>query len=59
MNKDNQLDIQDYNILLSCFDSKFNTSTCISKEADLDDDGTVGGADYNLFLRELSVQRGR
>jgi len=24
----------------------------------LDDDGTVGGSDYNLFLRELSVQIG-
>lgn len=64
MNNDNQLDIQDYNVLLSCFGSKFTTPTCLtpatslSPGADIDDDGTVGGADYNLFLRELSVQRG-
>ncbi len=64
INNDNQLDIQDYNILLSCFGSKQNTASCISPitsqspGADIDDDGTVDGADYNLFLREISVQYG-
>lgn len=59
INNDNQLDIQDYNILLSCFGSKFTTSFCLNKRGDLDDDGIVDGADYNLFLRELSVQKAR
>lgn len=64
INNDNQLDIQDYNILISCFGSNQQTSSCIapptasSPGADIDDDGVVDGADYNLFLRELSVQRG-
>lgn len=64
INNDNQLDILDYNILIGCFGSKQNTSSCTSPPttqsagADIDDDGTVDGADYNLFLRELSVQKG-
>jgi hypothetical protein len=41
----------------------YNSSFCKSHEpfrtnADLDDNGIVNGADYNLFLRELSVQNG-
>ena len=57
INNDNQLDILDYSILLSCFGSKFTSSICISKEADITDDGAVTGEDYNLFLREISVQK--
>lgn len=64
INNDNQLDLVDYNILISCFGSKQNTATCtipptqLSAGADIDDNGNVDGADYNLFLRELSVQTG-
>ena len=54
----NQLDIQSYNTIFSCYGSKFTTAACLSKEADLNDDGVVDGEDYNLFLRELSVQHG-
>jgi len=54
INNDNQISLLDYNQILSCFGS--STSTCTP--SDLDDDGTVGGSDYNLFLRELSVQNG-
>lgn len=56
-NNDNQLDIQDYNILLSCFGSAFHTAQCLSPEADINDDGSVDGVDYTLFLGELSVQK--
>lgn len=68
INNDNQLDISDYNILVSCFGSKLTTSSCpqqyrpssTSPGADiLDDNGQVDGADYNEFLRELSVQVGQ
>lgn len=56
---DNQLDLSDYNVLISCFGSKQNQPSCVNKyAADFDDDGTVSPADYNLFLRELSVQAG-
>lgn len=61
---DNQLDISDYNLLISCFGTKQTTSACLAiptqqtSGADITDDGVVDGKDYNLFLRELSVQHG-
>lgn len=57
INNDSQLDLTDYNMLISCFGAKFGTSQCLSPEADLNDDGVVDGTDYNYFLREISVQR--
>ncbi len=63
VNKDNQLDILDYNILLSCFGSKQSTASCSnpptndSPNTDINDDGAVNGVDYNLFLREMSTQK--
>ncbi|HEV2339980.1 MAG TPA: hypothetical protein VGT05_04460 [Patescibacteria group bacterium] len=62
-----QLDLTDYNILVSCYGTQVNTSLCpaqfrpstLSPGADiLDDDGQVDGGDYNEFLREVSVQKG-
>ena len=53
-----------YNAIVNCFGSKQGTSSCqfgpnqTSSGADIDDDGSVGGSDYNLFLREVSVQSG-
>lgn len=64
INNDNQLDILDYNLLVSCFGSKQTSSTCMTPPtqllsgSDINDDGKVDGFDYNLFLRELSVQHG-
>lgn len=64
INNDNQLDILDYNMLISCYGSKMTSPGCTSPitastpGADINDDGAVNGADYNLFLRELSVQSG-
>lgn len=56
---DNQLDILDYSALVGCFGSKAATPTCLHKAtADVTDDGKIDGVDYNLFLRELSVQKG-
>ena len=73
-NGDNVLNILDYNALLDCGygqldplqdtdpSSPFQTSTCQVhtpvSSVDLDDNGLVNSADYNLFLRELSVQNG-
>ena len=65
INNDNKIDILDYNSVVGCFGSKQQTSSCTapitqqSAGADINDDGTVDGGDYNLFLRELSVQRGQ
>lgn len=60
----NQLDIQDYNILIGCYSSdpaNHPPVSCTPSQqaaADLTDDGFVNGDDYNLFLRELSTQAG-
>lgn len=73
-NGDNTLDILDYNGFLNCGygvldplpigdpNSEFNKQVCKAhKQAeniDVDDNGIIDSADYNLFLRELSVQSG-
>jgi hypothetical protein len=71
VNSDNALNILDYNILLDCgygvikplsmiqLKSVYQSSACSShensKNADLNDNGTIEASDYNLFLRELSA----
>jgi uncharacterized protein YegL len=60
-NTDNQLNILDYNILLGCYSDLGPATFCdpTRKDAsDLTDDGNVNQYDYNLFLREITVQRG-
>lgn len=73
-NTDNFLNVLDYNALLDCgygelepkpiadANSKFNTTECKAhppvRNVDVNDDGLVNSFDYNLFLRELSVQNG-
>lgn len=73
-NNDNVLNVLDYNALLDCgygqlnplpiadANSIYNTPACkVHKpqvNVDLNDDGVVDSTDYNLFLRELSVQNG-
>jgi hypothetical protein len=64
----NKLDILDYNVLISCDIYGKDDSTCklnteFPRLSDLDDDGTlttpdVDQYDYNLFLREFSIQHG-
>ncbi len=64
INGDNAINILDYNILISC--STFSTDNhgaCNANPqyailSDLEDNGAVNQFDYNLFLRELSVQNG-
>ncbi|HEV2340103.1 MAG TPA: cellulase family glycosylhydrolase [Patescibacteria group bacterium] len=67
INNDDQIDILDYNILISCYGSAVNTSSCpatfrpstLSPRVDINDDnGQVDGGDYNEFLREVSAQKG-
>lgn len=73
-NGDNFLNVIDYNALLDCgygelnplpqadAHSKFNTQDCKAHapviNVDIDDNGVLNSYDYNLFLRELSVQNG-
>lgn len=56
---DNVLDIRDYNIFVSCFGSRLNTSTCLNKEAaDLNDDGVVDSSDFTLLFASFQTQYG-
>lgn len=58
-NDDNKLDITDYNMLISCFGDKANTTSCIDKDSvDFDDNNIIDGVDYNLFVRSLSIKEG-
>ena len=68
INGDNALTIIDYNILLSCMTDPnltnidnyalCNTNSTFIKLSDLEDNGVVNRFDYNLLLREYSVQSG-
>jgi hypothetical protein len=74
VNGDNQLNILDYNVLYDCgygaldarpiVDPKsvFHSTVCQAHtekdNADTNDDGKISATDYNLFIRELSVQVG-
>ena len=60
-NNDNLLNILDYNIILGCYADISPASSCTAAQklaTDFNDDGNVNQFDYNLFLRELSVQSG-
>jgi len=54
-NQDNNLDIQDYNMFISCYGSK----SCNNKQqADFNDDGVVDGKDYNILARGFAIRQG-
>ncbi|MEK7570831.1 MAG: glycosyl hydrolase [Patescibacteria group bacterium] len=58
---DNKLNIEDYNVILSCYADLETSETCISanqQTADITDDGNVNHFDYNLFLREIANRSG-
>ena len=60
-NQDNRLSVADYNIIMDCYSDLGNPKNCDANKklaADITDDGKVNQDDYNLFLRELSVQSG-
>jgi hypothetical protein len=68
VNNDDALTIQDYNILMSCLQDPIinnpDSGALCGQNAnyqilsDLDDNGSIDRFDYNLFVREYSVQNG-
>lgn len=62
VNSDNNLSILDYNMLMDCYSDLLPARACSdiyqNYMSDINDDGMVNQFDYNLFLRELSVQYG-
>lgn len=62
VNGDNKIDILDYNILMGCYSDFQAAEACNVGDhelSDLTDDGKVNQEDYNLLVRELSVQYGQ
>ncbi|HSX08833.1 MAG TPA: cohesin domain-containing protein [Candidatus Saccharimonadales bacterium] len=73
-NNDNVLNVLDYNAMLDCGygqlnplpmndpNAVYNSTNCKvhtpTEDIDINDDGIINSTDYNLFLRELSVQNG-
>jgi hypothetical protein len=73
-NNDNVINVLDYNAMLDCGygalnplpmndpNSAFHSTNCQihtpAEDVDINDDGIINSTDYNLFLRELSVQNG-
>ncbi len=58
---DNALNILDYNVIVGCYSDFAPAVSCTPQQkldADLTDDGKVNQFDYNLFLRDLTVQNG-
>jgi len=58
---DNALNILDYNVIVGCYSDFAPAISCTAQQkldADLTDDGKVNQFDYNLFLRDLTVQNG-
>ncbi|HSW48344.1 MAG TPA: hypothetical protein VLG67_04685 [Candidatus Saccharimonadales bacterium] len=54
--EDNLMDINDYNALVSCFGTKADSAGCTDKKAaDLDDNGTIDGVDYNLMFNSFKT----
>ena len=61
VNGDNALSVADYDLIMDCYADLLPAKSCDATKkvsTDLSDDGKVNHNDYNLFLRELSVQQG-
>ena len=60
--QDNAINILDYNVLIGCYSDLAPATSCTASNkslADLNDDGAVNQFDYNLLLREITVQNGQ
>jgi hypothetical protein len=61
VNNDNTLNIMDYNLIIGCYSDLLPAVSCTPENkilTDLNDNGQVNQFDYNLFLREITVQSG-
>ncbi len=62
VNNDDRINILDFNIIQDCFSGLLPPRNCADSikklAADITDDGAVDQFDYNLYIREISVQIG-
>jgi len=57
--QDNHIDVFDYNMLMSCFENTEANAFCGDPDkqpADLNDDGRVNQADFQLLINEIALQ---
>lgn len=57
----NTINVLDYNFLMGCYSDIMDPAFCDLRKsaiADISNDGEVNQLDYNLFIREIGVQRG-
>lgn len=52
VDNNNQVDISDYNDLISCYQNSSSCTAALRLGSDLNLDGKVDGVDYNLWLAE-------
>lgn len=57
-NRDNSLDLYDYNIILACVRDEPLCTETFRALADLNSDGETDPADFNVFLKQLDVRAG-
>jgi N-acetylglucosamine-6-sulfatase len=58
MNSDNELNILDYNMILTCYEDSPKNTCKNKKNGDTNDDASVNKTDLNLWLREITQQVG-
>ncbi len=65
LDNNNIVDLQDYNVIIDCYDTKSTSNSCKNHHlsdslkglfADINDDGFVDGLDYNLLIRNFNQQ---
>jgi hypothetical protein len=53
---DNVADLNDYAVLVNCFNQRRGTPTCPNpRDADINDDGKVDGLDYNVMVLSYGI----
>ena len=58
LDQDNSISLADYNLMLSCTNSKSTCTSAIKDRADLNDDGTVDSADLAILYRGFQTRQG-
>jgi len=58
MDRNNILELSDYNILESCYRKRNSCDDKYRSLTDLNDDGILDGIDYNLMVRNFEIRKG-
>lgn len=57
LNQDNNLNMQDYSIFVSCYGEK-ECEASSKQMSDFNDDGIIDGIDYNILIRSFAIRSG-